>query len=294
MKTALVFGGTRFFGKNLVESLLKKDVKVTVATRQNSGDTFGDRVERLKVDRFDEASIQTAVEGKEWDVVFDQLCFTSNDAEIAARALEGKFKKYVFTSSGAVYNPGAELPEESFDPYTYELEMVDQDEVSYGEGKRQAEAYFFQKASFPVVALRIPVVLGTEDYTERLLYYVKRIKEGKPIYFSNPQQELRFIHQEEAGDFLAWIAETEHVGPINACAEGPVSMKELMDIIGEQVGKKPIITTEDDTIKSEYDYGKTRYISTKKASELGYEFSKLRDWLPGLVRHLDQSISLVK
>lgn len=294
MKTALVFGGTRFFGKNLVESLLKKGVKVTVATRQSSTDSFGDRVERLKVDRFDEASIKAAVEGREWDVVFDQLCFTSNDAEIATRALDGKLKRYVLTSSGAVYNSGEELPEETFDPYTYELEMVNQDEVSYGEGKRQAEAYFFQKAPFPVVALRIPVVLGEEDYTERLLYYIKRMKEGKPVYFSNPEQELRFIHQEEAGDFLAWIAETDHVGPINACAEGPVSMKELMDIIGKQIGKDPIMTTEDDTIKSDYDYGQTRYISTKKASELGYEFSKLRDWLPGLVEYLDRSINLVK
>lgn len=294
MKTALVFGGTRFFGKNLVETLLDKGVQVTIATRQQSQDPFGDRVERIKVDRFDEASMKEAVVGRSWDVVFDQLCYTSHDAQISTRVLEGKIKKYVFTSSGAVYDFGVDLPEQAFDPYTYHLEMVEQGEVSYGEGKRLAEAYFFQKAPFPVVALRIPVVLGEEDYTERLLYYVKRIKEGKPVYFSNPEQKLRFIHQKEAGDFLAWVAETPYEGPINACAEGPITMKELMEMIGTVVGKEPIITTEDDQIPSEYDYGQSRYMSTEKASQLGYQFTILRDWLPDLIAYLNRNIHFVK
>src|SRR5690606_5057845 len=139
MKTALVFGGTRFFGVNLVEALLEKGIKVTVATRQNSGDPFGDKVERLKVDRFDKASVENAVKDKEWDVVFDQLCFSSNDAEIIAQALVGKMKRYVFTSTLSVYDYVVNMDEEVFDPYSYELKMVDRHEVSYQEGKRQAE-----------------------------------------------------------------------------------------------------------------------------------------------------------
>lgn len=286
MKTALVIGGTRFFGVNLVEALLEKGVHVTIASRQNSSDPFANKVERLKLDRFDEASMVAAVAGKAWDIVFDQLCYASVDAEIAVRALEGKVKRYIFTSTLSVYDDGKNMVEEMFDPYTYELKMVTRDEVTYQEGKRQAEAYFFQKASFPVVAVRIPIVLGEEDYTGRLLHYVNSIKNEKPVYFPNPDAEMGFIYQREAGNFLAWVATTENTGPINAQANGIISMRELMNLIGVETGKKVKITTEEHTLASPYGIEHTWCLSNGKATKLGYTFTNLLDWLPGLIKNL--------
>ncbi|MFD2045540.1 NAD-dependent epimerase/dehydratase family protein [Ornithinibacillus salinisoli] len=286
MKTALVFGGTRFFGVNLVQSLLDKGVQVTIATRQNSTDPFEDTVERLKLDRFDEASVKNAVEGREWDVVFDQLCFSSKDAKVATDALEGKIKRYIFTSTLSVYDQGQEMPEELFDPFTYNLKMVTKEEVTYQEGKRQAEAYFFQHASFPVVAMRIPIVLGEEDYTERLLHYVTSVKEGKAVYFPNPNAEMGFIYQSEAGDFLSWIAETDFTGPVNACADGSISMRDLMNLISEKVGNEATITTENNELLSPYGIEETWTMSNDKATKIGYSFSHLNEWLPGLVAKL--------
>jgi nucleoside-diphosphate-sugar epimerase len=285
MKTALVFGGTRFFGVNLIDALLEKGVSVTVATRQNSTDPFGDKVERIKVDRFDESSVQSAVEGREWDVVFDQLCFSSNDAEIIANTLSDKMKRYVFTSTLSVYDDGVFMSEEVFDPYTYELKMVDSKDVTYQEGKRQAESYFFQKASFSVVAMRIPIVLGEHDYTERLLHYVNSAKEGKAVYFPNLEAEMGFVHQEEAGTFLAWVAEEEFTGPINVCANGVISMGALMQLIGEKTGKAVHITA-DEEIKSPYAIRETWTMSNERATRLGYEFTNLQDWLPTLISSL--------
>ncbi len=129
MKTALVFGGTRFFGVDLVNSLLEKGTMVTIATRQQSSDPFGDTVERLTLDRFDEDSVRQAVEGKQWDVVFDQICYSSEDAKITVDALKGKVKRYIFTSTLSVYDEGEDLTEEQFDPYTYKLKMVNRQDV---------------------------------------------------------------------------------------------------------------------------------------------------------------------
>ncbi|SHG65463.1 NAD-dependent epimerase/dehydratase family protein [Ornithinibacillus halophilus] len=291
MKTALVLGGTRFFGVNLVETLLEKGVQVTIATRQNSTDPFGDKVDRLKLDRFSLESFKEAVEGRSWDVVFDQLCFSSNDAEIAVKALSGKIGRYVFTSTLSVYDAGENMKEELFDPKTYELKMVDKENVTYKEGKRQAEAYFYQKASFPVVAVRIPIVLGEEDYTERLLHYVKNIQEEKPVYFPNPSAEMCFIHQIEAGQFIAGVGSSDYSGPINACANGVITMNELMQVIGNEVGKEPVITTVDQQ-DSPYAIPETWYLSNEKATELGYSFTNLSEWLPGLINHLNNKRSL--
>lgn len=47
----LVFGGTRFFGKTLVKSLIEKGYDVTIATRGIIDDEFGDKIERIIVER---------------------------------------------------------------------------------------------------------------------------------------------------------------------------------------------------------------------------------------------------
>ncbi|WP_042148689.1 NAD-dependent epimerase/dehydratase family protein [Paucisalibacillus sp. EB02] len=285
MKTALVFGGTRFFGVNLVEALLAKGVKVTIATRQNSRDPFGNKVERIKVDRFDKPSVENAVKDKEWDVVFDQLCFSSKDAEIIASTLEGKIQRYVFTSTLSVYDYGVNMAEEVFDPYTYDLKMVDRQEVSYQEGKRQAEAYFFQKTDFPVVAMRIPIVLGEHDYTERLLHYVMSAKEGKKVYFPNLEAEMCFVHQKEAGEFLSWVADIDFTGPINVCANGFITMGELVKLISDKTGNELGVTT-NEQLESPYAIKETWTLSNERAAKIGYEFTNLQDWLPGLVTYL--------
>ncbi len=142
-----------------------------------------------------------------------------------------------------------------------------------------------QKASFPVTAVRIPIVMGAEDYTGRLLHYIQQIKEGKPIYLPNPNAEMVFIHQQEAGNFLAWIADKDFTGPINASATGKISLKALIELIGEEVGKEVHVTT-DEEHESPYGIKNSWFLSNEKAAKLGYSFTRLNDWLPELVSEL--------
>ncbi len=46
LKKVLVLGGTRFFGKHLVEALLQDGHDVTIATRGITEDSFGSRVKK--------------------------------------------------------------------------------------------------------------------------------------------------------------------------------------------------------------------------------------------------------
>ncbi|WP_066049391.1 NAD-dependent epimerase/dehydratase family protein [Robertmurraya korlensis] len=287
MKTALVFGGTRFFGVNLVKALLSKGVTVTVATRQNSEVPFDKNVDTLKVDRLDFESVNEAVRGRTWDMVFDQICYNARDAKIAVQALHGKTRKYIFTSTMSVYDFAENVSEADFNPYTYPISDTPPDQVTYQEGKRQAEAVLFQMADFPVIAVRIPIVLGEQDYTERLLLHINRTKDGSVIGFPNLLAKMGFIHQEEAGHFLAWISEQDFSGPINACSNEIISMAELMALIECEVGRKPSLpSTFDPSEHSPYGVENTWNMSNVKARELGYRFSTLNDWLPGLIKHL--------
>ena len=123
-----------------------------------------------------------------------------NAAKIICEVLRGKTKKYVMTSSMAVYEPTLSLSEENFNPYEYAIAYGDRNDFNYGEGKRLAEAVVFQQATFPVVA-RFPVVIGENDYTKRLQFYVEHIVREEPVAVNDLDGKLSFIHEEEAGDF---------------------------------------------------------------------------------------------
>lgn len=286
MTTALVLGGTRFFGKHLVNTLLEQGVEVTVATRGQAGDEFGDRVQRLKLDRFDRESLATAVQDRTFDVVYDQICYGPTDAQNAVEVFAGKVGRYVFTSTLSVYNTTGETwTEAGFDPTTYPIQYGAYTEFTYQEGKRLAEAVFFQKADFPVVAVRIPIVVGLDDYTRRLHFHVEHVQGNIPFALPNLDSKMNFIHSEEAGRFIAWAGLADVIGPVNACATGQIAMGELLALIEETVGQKALVVAEVEKPedKSPYNVPATWAMHTTKAEQAGFSFTQLQDWLPQLI-----------
>ncbi|SDM58269.1 NAD-dependent epimerase/dehydratase family protein [Sediminibacillus halophilus] len=287
MKKALVFGGTKFFGIHLVNQLLDKGFHVTIATRGKTPDPFGESVRRVEVDRTDKQSLSRAFKHETWDAIYDQICFSSQDAMTAMEIFKGKTYKYVFTSSLSVYDMENITPptaEEDFDPTKEKLVVADSDAFSYQEGKQQAEAAFFQHAPFPVTAVRFPIVLGENDYTGRLALYIKKVKYRQGVYLDNPQAEMNFISEQEAGQFLAWLADMHIAEPINACANGSVSLEELLIQIAETTGQSVIYS--DKQSDSPYNIPDTWTMSNEKASDYGFAFSNLQDWLPKLIEKL--------
>ncbi|WP_195574512.1 NAD-dependent epimerase/dehydratase family protein [Paenibacillus sp. 1001270B_150601_E10] len=293
MQKVLVLGGTRFFGKKLVERLLKAGVEVTIATRGQTKDDFGDRVERLTIDRNEKSSMEAAIRNKSWDVVYDNICYSAAGAKDACELFRDRTTHYVFTSTLSVYECGTIAhPEENFDPYTYPI-PDEVGEVGYGEGKRLAEAVFFQKASFPVTAVRFPIVLGVDDYTKRLHFHVERIAAGQGIEVPNLQARLSFITSDEAADFLYGVGEKRVQGPINACSDGVVSLQEIVEMIEKELDKKAVIvaSTEDDQegsdpAKSPFGLPGDWGMDTSKAKKYGLTFKPIHEWYPALVHHL--------
>lgn len=275
LKKVLVLGGTRFFGKHLVEALLQDGHDVTIATRGITEDSFGSTVKRLIVDREDEKQLEECLEDKSYDIVYDNLCYSSNTAKIVCKVLKGKTKKYIMTSSMAVYKPARNLLEEDFNPYEYEVAYGDRNNFSYSEGKRLAEAVLFQKATFPVVAVRFPVVIGENDYTKRLQFYVEHIMRQEPVAVNHLEGELSFIHEKEAGEFLAWSGMENIEGPINACSNGVVSTREIIRFIEENMGIKALVQEVGDNV-APYNEVINCTLHNGKANELGFSFRDLK------------------
>ncbi|TKJ91669.1 NAD-dependent dehydratase [Paenibacillus sp. CFBP13512] len=289
MTNVLVLGGTRFFGKNLVELLLKEQIKVTLLTRGKTEDEFGDQVQRLVVDREDAVALEKAIGDQQYDVVYDNICFTPQQAREAVSIFQNKTKRYILTSSLSVYDFGTGICHESdVDTHHYTIDADPEAELSYGEGKRQAEAVFFQQADFPVAAVRFPIVLGPNDYTKRLDFHVERVLSGKVIGISNLEAQMNFIHEQEAAEFLFWLGiSSELTGPVNARSDGEVSLRELVEWIEQGTEQQAIIQSEtDDEAQSPFGVPDSWIMDTSKAKQDGFQFYVLSDWMPALIKQM--------
>lgn len=284
----LVFGGTRFFGKKLVERLVSAGHDVTIGTRGKTKDDFGDSVKHVVLNRESrDALFQLAKE--EWDIIYDNICFSPREALYAVDAFKGKVKRYIYTSSLSVYSQkGRGLVEDDFNPKQYEIVIGDKEDFDYGEGKRLAEAVFFQKASFPVVAVRFPIVLGLDDYTKRLHFHLEHMKNHEEIGISNGQAEISFINSDEAARFLEGIGvDSDVTGPINATSNGTYSLNAFIKMIESKIGEVALVEeVTDDVDDSPFSIEKTYYLDNTKATKAGFEFDDLREWLPALVKDI--------
>ena len=274
-KNVLVLGGTKFMGIHLVNELLKLGNNVTIATRGLAKDHFGDRVTRIILDRGNEQSVRNALFGKYYDVVFDNTAYCSLYVKYLMDMV--KCEKYIQLSSTVTYIPlKLNLKESDFDPIHYSQKWCDVD-VSYGEGKKQAECAIYQKyPSTKAVTVRIPYVTNTD----RLYFYCKNILTGTPMNIDTMERGMTFVRSEEVGKFLPWIAAQNFTGPINLASVGTVTVGMIIEYIEKKVGKKAVINVNG---KSHPFGGYSFNVNMDLAKKLDYKCSNLDDWFWALM-----------
>ncbi|MCT2592936.1 NAD-dependent epimerase/dehydratase family protein [Streptomyces sp. N2-109] len=301
MKEICVIGGSRYFGKLLVQRLQAAGHHVTVINRGSTAPPPG--VEHLIVDRNDETALRAALGSRTFDVVVDQVCYTPVQAAIAARAFRGRTRRYVMTSTIEVYNPetaglrslpqGTPVPEETVDPATWvvgsDLPWHDDAylEAHYAEGKRQAEAVFTREGGFAFASVRSAHVLGggVQEFTGRLAYYSERIAQGTEIAVHAEPLPSVFIHYEELADLLLWAATgTDLTGPVNACSDGLLDVHDLAAVIAARTGRDPVYrVVAAGEAASPFSFDRHYAMSNARAKESGFSFSRTTDWLPGVI-----------
>lgn len=288
----LFIGGTRFFGIHAIHDLLAKGHNVTIANRGKTKDDFGDRVERIIVDRTDEASVNQAFAGKYFDVVVDNVAYASNDLDKVLKVVG--FGKYIHTSTMFVYeNLHLNTLENEFDGSSYPLVFSDRGDFIYDETKRHAEALLCQNyGDKNWVAVRFPYVSATNDYSKRILFYVENTMNGTPMFIDNLDEQLGFIRCDEAGKFLSFMVDTDFTGVINASSHGSISVGEILDYVEKKTGSKAVLSA--DGVEAPYNGTPAYTINTDLAESLGFEFLDLNDWIFDLLDHYIDLVSNTK
>lgn len=283
----LVIGGTRYFGIYLVNELLKQGHNVTIATRGNVIDGYGDKVSRIILERTNADSVKNALSDKFFDVVYDKISYCSNDVRYLLDVI--KCNKYITMSSTSVYEKHWDTKEDDFKPLEKKLIWCSRMDFPYDEIKRQAECALWQSyKNINAIAVRYPFVIGKDDYTKRLCFYVEYIIKGIPMYIDNIDCQMGFIRSDEAGKFMAFLVDKDYTGPINGSTCGTISIREILDYAAEKTGKEAVLSEAGE--KAPYN-GEPEYsINTDKAEKLGYKFSNIKDWIYGLLDYYIESV----
>jgi nucleoside-diphosphate-sugar epimerase len=306
-KTILVIGGTRFIGRLLVQRLLHAGHRVTIATRGYAPDPFGNRIERIRVDRRSEAAMRALAKAGPFDIVYDQMCYSPLDAAIAVRTFAGKVGRYVMTSTVDAYRVlghgrTAALAE---DDLAIEAQAIDtayswhdprRATECYVSGKVQAEAYLARDGSLPLVTPRLGHVLGgPEDFTGRLAHYVELARARATLAYTNEDAATSFTTAHAAADFLCWTGMGDFTGPVNAACDGALSAHGLYARVGE-VLDTPVRTRRADVSStapaepgrlSPFDLPGPMVLDTSRAKALGYRFGHTDEWLDHTIRQHD-------
>ena len=156
----LVIGGTMFIGRGLVAALLKDEHEVTILHRR-PGHDLGKRVQEIMADRNDSGALKSALAGKRFDVVFDNVYdwergTSAAQVEATAQACGEHLRRYVFMSSVAAYGDG-------LNHHEGDALAPDAHPDAYVRNKAMSERSLFrlhQRSKFPVVTLRPPYIYG--------------------------------------------------------------------------------------------------------------------------------------
>ena len=273
----LVLGGTRFFGVHMVNDLIEKGHEVTIATRGQTPDDFGDSVMRIRLDRTDEDSIKAMISDTHYDVIIDKIAYCSNDVR---KLLDNAdCDKYIYMSSTAVYDPlHPDTKEDDFDVNGGELIWCDRPDFPYDVVKRHAEYALWQKYSDKkFVAVRYPFVIGKDDYTKRLYFYVEHVLKQLPMKIDNLDNKMSFIRSDEAGKFISFLVDKDFTGAVNGSSRSTISIKDILDYLKKETGMDAVLS--DDGDPAPYNSTPEYSIDTQKAESLGFKFTDINDWI---------------
>ncbi len=279
----LVIGGTRFFGIHTVKHLLEKGHAVTIATRGSHGNPFGKKVHHLLMDKTDENSVKNVLSNQKYDVIIDKVAYSSNDVRSLLKNCH--CKRYIQMSSCAVYQKEHLLiSEHEFDMQNYPLHWIDRP-ADYAEGKRQAERAALEFMNITdCTFVRFPVVMGENDYTNRLRFYIQHICNRIPMFVDKLNTVTSYINEYEAGEFLSFLVDNPVSGAVNGCSKGMISQQEIIKYIEEKTAFYAIFSEDGDLapyngINSDISY------HCAKAESLGFSFSEIHSWLFELLNH---------
>ncbi|MFE6778662.1 NAD-dependent epimerase/dehydratase family protein [Streptomyces sp. NPDC057702] len=235
----LMLGGTEFVGRAVTEAALARGWEVTVfhrgrhAAPPGATSLFGDRTATGGL----AALTEGAGGGREWDLVVDTWSKAPAAVRDAAGALAGRAGRYVYVSSGSVYQyPSAAGHDESWP--VVDASVDDGDGVEYARAKRGGELAAIAAFGERALLVRAGLILGPYENIGRLPWWLGRMARGGAVLAPGPRGlPLQYV---DVRDLAHWCLDAGVAGlggPYNAISpSGHATMGELLTACAQVTG----------------------------------------------------------
>lgn len=274
----LVLGGTYFLGRRLVEQLIDEGHKSTLLNRGTKEKVFPG-LRTIKVDRHKPEKMRKALGGERFEIVVDISGYTKEDvATVFACLDQRKIKQYIFCSSAAVYSHPPHLwPMTEKHPKCFSRENG-----SYGYKKLMAEEFLLKQKGLNISIVRPTYIYGPFDYSRRLAYIFKRIKNRKPVLVvGGGKNILQLGYVDDVARFMiSTIGKEEAFNEaFNVGGEELVTLEQLIQIAARILGEEARIefnvkTNEETCSFPDFHY----FVSLNKAKNiLGFQTTSLQE-----------------
>lgn len=238
-KSLLILGGTGFLGPAIIEAAKARGHRVTIFNRGVTEKRKGiaiDGVEKLVGDRDpNKGEGLKALEGKKFDVVFDDCGYVPRIVKASAELLAPNVAQYVYISSISAYKDNSKAgSDESADVAVMAdptIESMGDSFENYGPLKALCEAAAEKAMPGRVANVRPGFIVGPGDPTDRFTYWPVRIaKGGEVLVPGTPDDPVQFIDVRDLAAWLVHLAETNTTGLFNATGpDKPLNMRAFVE-----------------------------------------------------------------
>jgi 2'-hydroxyisoflavone reductase len=224
----LILGGTGFIGPHMVQTALDRGHEVTIFNRGKSNTHLFPDIEKLKGDRDGDLE---SLKGRDWDAVIDNTGYIPRLVRDSANLLKGHVGRYLFTSTGSVYDLSQESINE--DSRLLDVPEPESEDVNkyYGELKVLCEQAVQEVFDDAATIVRPHIVAGPGDKSDRYTYWPTRIDQGgEMICPGDPLNPVQYIDVRDLSEFCVRLVENDTAGVFNGA--GPsyseLSMQEFI------------------------------------------------------------------
>jgi len=243
----LIVGGTGFLGGAMTDAAIAAGHEVTILSRGNSIRPSAKGIEVVCADRYEDLS---AIKGRDFQWVFDSCAYTPEGVHNLLDMVEARLERYVMISSISAYGTFSKrgLTESDPAPNASDKDFAVARSVpapnrasafaygsSYGPLKRSCEIVATERLNDKATLLRVGLLIGAGDHTDRLTWWVRRIDQARGSRRRVPAPEpmeraVQLIDAHDAGLFALRCAKQGLAGVWNVTGR-PMPLSELLDAI---------------------------------------------------------------
>ena len=242
----LILGGTQFVGRHMTEQALARNHEVTLFNRgQRNPELFPD-VEKLQGDRNGDLEV---LKGRKWDAVLDVSGYLPRAVGNSASVLADAVDHYTFVSTISVYSEPFMAEGDENAPLAV---IPPEDEGSEDIGKHYGALKVLceraAETAMPgrVLTLRLGLMVGPYDHTDRFSYWVMRVADmAHPdiVLPATPYQiPMQVIDARDLARFTMDNIEARTTGIYNTTGPGyPLTLGKVIDTAQQVTGQTPVL-----------------------------------------------------